>query len=40
MLRIFIEIRACENERISGCLKISSTLSRKKNYKKINVFLT
>ena len=26
MLCIFIEIQACENERISGCLKTSNTM--------------
>ena len=32
---IFIETQACENERISGCLKILYTMSHKKNVKKI-----
>ena len=34
MLCIFIEIRACENDRNSGCLKILNTMSRKKDLKK------
>ena len=38
MLCIFIEIQGCENERISECLKILNTISRKKKLKKIGAF--
>ena len=30
---IFTEIQACENKRISGCLRILNTMSRKKRIK-------
>ena len=33
VLCIFIELQACENERISGCLKILNTMSRQKRKK-------
>ena len=40
MLYFFIEIQACENEHISGCLKIFNKINRKKKLNKSGFFLT
>ena len=40
MLCILVEIQACKNERISGCLKIFNTISGREKFKKIGVFFT
>ena len=37
MLCIFIKIQVCDNERISGYSKISNTIRRKEDLKKMGV---
>ena len=39
MFCILIEIQACENDHISGCLKILNTISRKKRLRKKHIFV-